>query len=680
MSNHDEIFRIALERFNHVILAAMPERQECLIDMLMMFQRGYIWAHEANSAVSKLYDDKPRPEINQDMERHQKLLAAFAANPMSVQFVAEKGGQMSLTDIATFAGLFRADEEASFGRTVYKMMYEYGLVAGYAAYRFYVEADNAYTPYYGTGDEAEEDYKNIRFEAIQDPYLRVFYDPSSTKPDRSDAKFLFVLTQCRASEFKLEVAPSDFTTLGADVGMAWELMQSQYGAYNASSEDETRLFAEYYVKEEKNETIVYVADPMGEVRGWRSEEFEEKKEELLTYGFQVKSRRKLKVTRIHKYILSGDGVVADEGYIPGNRFPVAEFYPMRVVLGGVEIYRGHYRNNRDVHLLMCAVLGKMCEETAKANSGGKLMVAADAANKALDDAIRNDALYLPIAPQRDPAGNPVSAGYIGHTPATQSSPQIVTFFDTLQGIAAQQSGSLSDEERVAPNTSGELHRLQQVQRDMTSALFASSFADTLAWGAKIWMGMASDVYAEEGRRVPVVNEKAGRSYAILKETVIDPESGALLTANDFSRPMVHVQIEQGGMTKSVQQEATDRLMALLQIIQNPEWRDIASMFLMANVEGVAMEPLARAARKQLVMLGVLEPNEDEHQELEQMSQQQQQPSANDQYLAAAAKTEEAKQQKLAADVEKTLADAQLSHVKAAEVVANMGQTRDNVNQ
>ena len=143
MSDHDEIFRIALD---------------------------------------KLYDDKPRPEINQDMERHQKLLAAFAANPMSVQFVAEKGS-MPRTDVATFAGLFRADEEASFDAAVYTMMYEYRKVAGYAAYRCYVESDDTHTPYYDTGDEAEEDYKNIRFEAIHDTYLRVFYDPSSVKKD-----------------------------------------------------------------------------------------------------------------------------------------------------------------------------------------------------------------------------------------------------------------------------------------------------------------------------------------------------------------------------------------------------------------------------------------------------------------------------------------------------------------
>jgi len=106
------------------------------------------------------------------------------------------------------------------------------------------------------------------------------------------------------------------------------------------------------------------------------------------------------------------------------------------------------------------------------------------------------------------------------------------------------------------------------------------------------------------------------------------------------------------------------------LTQDPETLQVLTAMLMMNVEGEGMGEFRDFFRKRLVMMGVMEPNE---QEAEQMAAaaQNQQPDPQAVYLAAAAEEARAKAQKAQADTVYTSARAQETQAKTVETLTRL---------
>jgi hypothetical protein len=118
-------------------------------------------------------------------------------------------------------------------------------------------------------------------------------------------------------------------------------------------------------------------------------------------------------------------------------------------------------------------------------------------------------------------------------------------------------------------------------------------------------------------------------------------------------------------------QATVRaLTGMMQITQDPETQQVLTAMAMMNMEGEGVSDANAYFRKKLLRMGVVEPTEDEAQEL--MAEMQGQPQdPNAMYLQAAAEEATAKAAKARADTVKTVADAELSRAKTVETLANI---------
>jgi hypothetical protein len=106
--------------------------------------------------------------------------------------------------------------------------------------------------------------------------------------------------------------------------------------------------------------------------------------------------------------------------------------------------------------------------------------------------------------------------------------------------------------------------------------------------------------------------------------------------------------------------------------QDPETQQVLTAMTMMNMEGEGMSDANAYFRKKLLRMGVVKPTEDEAEEL--MAEMQNQPQdPNTMYLQAAAQEAEAKAAQARANTVKTIADAELSQAKTAEVLAGIGQ-------
>ena len=107
---------------------------------------------------------------------------------------------------------------------------------------------------------------------------------------------------------------------------------------------------------------------------------------------------------------------------------------------------------------------------------------------------------------------------------------------------------------------------------------------------------------------------------------------------------------------------------------------LGSMALM-NMEGENMGDLRQWVRKKMVAAGVVEPNDEEREQMA-AAQANQQPDANTVYLLASAKKQEAdaeesrtNQIRTLADAELRRADVQLREAQTAKTLAEVGETQ-----
>jgi hypothetical protein len=82
-------------------------------------------------------------------------------------------------------------------------------------------------------------------------------------------------------------------------------------------------------------------------------------------GWKVTSRN-VKRKRVHKYVLSGEEVLADKGLIAGDRIPIAPYYGNRAYVDGVERFEGYVQTKMDVQRLYNMAVSKLAETSAQA--------------------------------------------------------------------------------------------------------------------------------------------------------------------------------------------------------------------------------------------------------------------------------------------------------------------------
>jgi hypothetical protein len=152
--------------------------------------------------------------------------------------------------------------------------------------------------------------------------------------------------------------------------------------------------------------------------------------------------------------------------------------------------------------------------------------------------------------------------------------------------------------------------------------------------------------------------------------MIDPETGAMIMENDLSNATFDVIAEVGPSSSSKRAATVRALTGMLQITTDPETTQVLTAMAMMNMEGEGVGDANAYFRKKLLRMGVVQPTEDEAQEL--MAEMQGQPQdPNAMYLQAAAEEATAKAAQARANTVKTIADAELSRAKTVETLSNV---------
>ena len=432
--------------------------------------------------------------------------------------------------------------------------------------------------------------------------------------------------------------------------------------------------AEYYKVEDVTETIRIFRNIDGTEEKYRQSDFDDDEtleENLLAIGSVEVRQRKIKRRRVHKYIMSGNRILEDAGYIAGKCIPIIPAYGKRWFVDNIERCMGHVRLAKDAQRLKNMQLSKLGEISALSSVEKPILTPEQIAGHQVmwsEDNIK-DYPYLLINPVTGPNGEQQISGPVAYTRSPAVPPALAGLLQIteqdMQDILGNQGGA----EKIVSNISGKAVEMIQQRLDMQTFIYMSNFAKAMKRCGQVWLSMAKDIYIEEGRKMKVITSDGETDMVELMQPTVD-ESGRVVMLNDLSQANFDVDVDVGPSSSSKRAATVQALTGMLAITQDPETQQVLQSMAMMNMEGEGIWEVRDFFRKKLVRMGVVAPTEAEMEEM--MVELQGQPQdPNSVFLQAAAEEAVAKAARARADTVETIAEAEYKRAKTAETLSKI---------
>ena len=649
---HDE----ALRRFNTIQFALQDERRQCLDDRRFYSIAGAQW----EGPLKQQFENRPRLEVNKVALSVMRIINEYRANRVTVDYVPKDGREADkLADLCD--GLYRADEQDSVADEAYDNAFEEAVGGGMGAWRLRSVLEDELDP--------ENDHQRIRIEPIFDADTSVFFDLDAKRQDKSDARYCFVVSS---------MTPEEYEEQFADQPASWP--KQIYETYFDWSSPDVVYVAEYYRIEERAETLRVFRLLDNSEQSYTRAEFDddENLEQMLdsTGAVELPSKRR-KTRRVHKYLLSGGRVLEDFGLVAGPNIPIIVTYGKRWFVDNIERCMGHVRLAKDAQRIANMQRSKLAEISALSSVEKPLFDPEQVAGHQWmweQDNLRNFP-YLLLNRLTNIDGSTQPAGPLGYTKPPQVPPALAALIQIAEQDMRDVLGGSEGGDQVRANVSAEAIGMVQQRLDMQTFIYVSNFAKAMKRCGEVWLGMAREVYVEEGRSMKTVGTEGGATAVeLLKPTI--GEAGGVELQNDLSRARFDVTVTVGPSSQSKRNAMVRALTPLIAVTADPATKAVLESIAIMNIEGEGMTEVRAFFRKKLVQMGAMKPTEEEAKEMAAAAQQQQ-PDPQTLYLQAAAAEAQAKAMKAQADTQLAIANAEKTKAETVKTLASVNISAQN---
>ena len=657
----------AIAEFDRIQSAVRDERFQCLEDRRFYSIAGAQW--EGN--LQEQYANRPRFEVNKVALSVMRIISEYRNNRITVDFVP-KDGSTNLKLADTCDELYRADEQDSSADEAYDNAFEEAVGGGFGAWRLSNQYEDEGDP--------ENEKQRIVFQPIFDADTSVFFDLDAKRQDKKDAQSCYVLSAMTTESYKARF-DDDPTTWPKTI---------QFVQFDWTTPDVVYV-CEYYVKEQVTEALRIFRSLDGEETKYTEADFEDDPElerMLLATGSVEVRERKIKRQRVHKYLMSGGKVLEDYGLIAGSEIPIIPVFGKRWYVDNIERCQGHVRLAKDAQRLKNMQLTKLGEISAYSTVQKPIFTPEQVAGHELawaEDNIKRYP-YLLVNPVTNSDGGEQPMGALDYTRAPEIPPAMaallqITEQDMQQILGTQQAGEI-----MQPNMSGKAVELIQNKQDMQTFIYLSNFGKAVKRCGEVWLSMARDIYVEPNRKMKAIQTTGEPRTVELARPIVNKETGAIETENDIADAKFDVAVDVGPSTTSRRASVVRAITGMMQITQDPQTLSILGSMAMMNMEGEGLADMQQYFRKQLLKMGVIEPNEEEAAAMaEELAAMKQEPDPQAELAKGLTMEAQAKASKAMADTEASLANAEksraqtieiLSKISEAELVAGLGVAQE----
>lgn len=641
----------ALKEFDDINSAVQDERTQCVADRRFYSISGAQW----EGKLSDQFANKPKFEVNKICLAVMRIINEYRNNRFTADFVSKDGAKNDkLSDACD--GLYRSDEQDSVADEAYDNAFEEGVGGGMGAWRLRAEYEDEY--------DDDNDRQRIRFEPIYDADQCVFFDLNAKRQDKRDATRCFVITSMTKDAYREE---------WDDEPDSWDV---DFEDYSYDWNTENMVYVSEYYRVETIKRTVYIYETIdGEEEKYTDSDFEDDEDlysMLNAINTKLVSEKKVKVRKVHKYILSGGKVLEDCGYIAGNQIPIVPFYGKRWYVDNIERCMGHVRLAKDAQRLKNMQLSKLGELSALSTVSKPIVSPEQIAGHQTqwsEDNVKNYP-YLLLNPMTGPEGETIAAGPIAYTKPPEIPPAMAALLQLSEQDMSDILGNQQQGEQMQANTSGKAVELIQGKLDMQTYIYTSNMAKSMKRSGEIWLSMAREILVEDGRTMKIVNKEGESNSIEINLPSINPETSAVEYDNDLSQAKFNVSVDVGPSSSSKREATLRSIIGVMQTTSDQETMSVLTSMAMINLEGEGMSEVRPFFRMKLVKMGAVQPTEEEIKKLEEETANTP-PDANQEYLKKAAENEAAKAGKAQADTTLSLAKSEQTQANTQEILAGI---------
>lgn len=646
----------ALNEFNSIQTTMKDERFQCLEDRRFYSIAGAQW----EGSLSEQYQNRPRFEVNKVALSVMRIISEYRNNRITVDFIPKDGStNVKLAD--TCDELYRADEQDSQADEAYDNAFEEAVGGGFGAWRLSNQYEDEGDP--------ENEQQRIVFQPIFDADTSVYFDLNAKRQDKKDADTCYVLSAMTPEAYKAKYNddPTSWPKIIQFVQFDWATPDVVY-------------IAEYYRKEQVTETIQVWRSLDGEETKYTEQDFADDpdlEDMLVATGGEMVRERKIKRQRVHKYLMSGGGILEDYGLIAGSEIPIIPVYGKRWFIDNVERCQGHVRLAKDAQRLKNMQLTKLGEISAYSTVSKPIMTPEQVAGHELqwaDDSVKRYP-YLLVNPVTNSDGSENPMGPVGYTKSPEIPPAMAALLQITETDMQEILGNQQAAEVVQPHMSGKAVELVQDKLDMQTFIYLSNFGKSVKRCGEIWLSMAREIYVEPSRKMKAIQTTGEPRTVVLAKPTVNKDTGAIETENDIADAKFDVAVDVGPSTASRRAGVVRAITGMMQLNQDPETGQILTSMAMMNMEGEGLSDMQQYFRKKLLKAGVIEPNEEEAQAMqEEIAALQQQPDPQAELAKGLTDEARAKASKAMADTELSLANAEKARAEMIKTLSEIDES------
>jgi hypothetical protein len=547
-------------------------------------------------------ENKPRYTFDQVSPIVSQITSEIEQADFDIR-ISPAGGDATKDLAATYDGIIRNVENLSNATQVYAQACRGMITSGFDAWRV--------SQKYADDNSFDQD---LIIEKIANPIDRVWFDPSAELQDKSDSRYAFVLHP---------MAPDEFEARFPD-GAGESVSEDRDGdAYYDKAE--AIVVAEFlYLESEDRELVMMSNGKTYEV----DEEFKKVADELEAIGVTEIKRRTRKAHRVCSRYFDAKDWLEEKKDTVFNRINVVPVYGNFKIFENKTIFYGAVKKLLDPQRVLNYALSREIEEGALAPRAKYWMTPAQAAGH--EDTLQtlntnadpvqfyNPDPEMPSIPQQQ-GGAQINSG-------------LRTISQAMQGMMSSSSGLFAANMGDNPNAqSGVAVTALQNKGDNATFHYTRAMEIAIAATGRLLKDAIPKVYDTQ-RIVRVLREDDSYDLATINETIIDQQTGQLVTLNDLSQGIYDVICKVGPSFRNRQQETVQAITSLAAV--DPSIMQVAGDLLLQNIETPAAAQISERKRAQMLAQGVIPENQltDEEKEARQQAmmqaQGQQPPDAN----------------------------------------------------
>ena len=589
MKNHDK----AIEQLKKSMDAEHDIREQCRDSDDFINKKDGQWDPEIYNKMSgrpRYTFDKINPAIDQ-------IMGEIRQNDFTLK-VSPADGAADKKTAQTFDGLIRNIVNISNAELIFDSASEQNIGIGCAGFE-------VVNDYYDS-DSFDQD---LLIKPLWDFHNRVWFDPNSKLPDRSDARWVMVLEEPTKDEYEKEFPEGSGMSISTD-----ENTSSYY--YKPESVTIGRLL---YKKQERK-TIVKMSD--GSIYE-RDEEFEAVEDELAQLGVTVINERERKVDVVYQRYLDGKEWLDDEEETVFRLLPVIPMYANFRVSKGKVIYRSLTQFSMDAQRSYNYARSKQTEEVALSPKPKYWMTP--------DQAKGHTAKLSTLNTNADPVqlfnvdpNLPQGPLWLGGSQVNQG----------LAMVAADSKADINEGQGLFGASMGDNPNLQsgvaintQIDRGNNGTIkYFSAIEAALNYLGKVLIDAIPRVY-DATRTVRIIGDDGSSDMVELNKVVLDQQTGQLVTLNDMATGKYDVTCDIGAAFKNRQDESSQMFADMVAAV--PEVAQLGLDVWLANVNAVGFDKVAERARAIALQNGTIpfeQMTEEEQAQAQQAAQQPPEPS------------------------------------------------------